>query len=134
MDIDNRINAAIEHARSTGLVKGGDRIIVVTGSVATSGSTNTMQIFTLEGEHSKLRIMGSSHEIATANTHEGLLNLVDPSMEQQQQHQQKDEEEIDALEEIRLIQGACSRLPRFSVMLSSGKSGFGGINDIRVPL
>ncbi|KAL5965549.1 Pyruvate kinase PKLR [Taenia solium] len=133
VDIDNRINAAIEHARSTGLVKGGDRIIVVTGSVATSGSTNTMQIFTLEEEHSKLRIVGSANEVAAATAHRGLLNLADSSMGQQQ-HQQKDEEVIDELEEIRLIQCARSRRPRFSVMLSSNKGGFGGINDIRVPL
>ncbi|VDM31019.1 unnamed protein product [Hydatigera taeniaeformis] len=130
LDIDNRVNAAIEHARNTGLVKGGDRIIVVTGSVATSGSTNTMQIFTLEEEHSKLRIVGSSNEAAAADTHESPLNLTDSSMEQQQ----KDNDEIDALEEVRLIRGARSRRPRFSVMLSSSKSGFGGINDIRVPL
>ncbi|EUB62143.1 Pyruvate kinase isozymes R/L [Echinococcus granulosus] len=63
-DVDNRINAAIKHTRLTGLVKGGDRIIVVTGSVGTSGSTNTIHIFTLEGEHSKLRIVGSSHELS----------------------------------------------------------------------
>ncbi|EUB62142.1 Pyruvate kinase isozymes R/L [Echinococcus granulosus] len=133
LDIDNRINAAIEHSRITGLVKGGDRIIVVTGSVATSGSTNTMHIFTLEEEHSKLRIVGSSHEVAATGAQEGLLNLADRTTEQQQ-NEQKDEEELDALEEIRLIQGARSRRPRFSVMLSSNKSSFGGINDIRVPL
>ncbi|KAH9283212.1 Pyruvate kinase PKLR [Echinococcus granulosus] len=114
LDIDNRINAAIEHSRITGLVKGGDRIIVVTGSVATSGSTNTMHIFTLEEEHSKLRIVGSSHEVAATGAQEGLLNLADRTTEQQQ-NEQKDEEELDALEEIRLIQGARSRRPRFSV-------------------
>ncbi|CDS42639.1 pyruvate kinase [Echinococcus multilocularis] len=114
LDIDNRINAAIEHSRITGLVKGGDRIIVVTGSVATSGSTNTMHIFTLEEEHSKLRIVGSSHEVAATGAQDGLLNLADRTTEQQQ-NEQKDEEELDALEEIRLIQGARSHRPRFSV-------------------
>lgn len=124
IDIDNRVNAAIEHARNTGLVKSGDRIVVVTGSVATSGSTNTMQIFTLVDEHSKLQIVGSANKNAEAGIQEGLAGL---SMTET-------EEDLDSAEDLRLIQRARSRPSRFSVMLSTSKGGYGGINDIRVPL
>lgn len=122
MDIDNRINGAIEHARITNLVKGGDRIVVVTGSAATTGTTNTMQIFTLEEEHSKLRFVGSSAEVCA------------PDAQSMVQKSDDNEEDIDALEEMRMLHESQNRRPRFSVMLSSKKTGFGGIGDIRLPL
>nr|CDS32447.1 pyruvate kinase [Hymenolepis microstoma] len=65
-DIDNRINAAIGYARGMGLVKTGDRIVVVAGSLATSGSTNTMHIFTLEDEVGKLHFVASPNELVTS--------------------------------------------------------------------
>uniref|UniRef100_A0A5K3EUQ0 Pyruvate kinase n=1 Tax=Mesocestoides corti TaxID=53468 RepID=A0A5K3EUQ0_MESCO len=126
VDIDNRINAAIAHARCTGLVKGGDRIVVVTGSDATSRSTNTMQIFTLEEEHSKLRIIGSSNELTTTEARQRLAEL--------RIAQQGDTFGETGFDQMRQIRYSQSRQPRFSVMLGSGKNVFGGVNDIRVPL
>ncbi|KAL5965548.1 Pyruvate kinase PKLR [Taenia solium] len=120
-DVDNRINAAIEHTRHTGLVKGGDRIIVVTGSVGTSGSTNTIHIFTLEGEHSKLRIVGSSHELSQVGSPWSMENTAVafpfPS----------------AVGASRARQ-AHGTGPRYSVMLSRGNSVYGGVNDMLPPL
>lgn len=120
-DADNRINAAIEHTRHTGLVKGGDRIIVVTGSVGTSGSTNTIHIFTLEGEHSKLRIVGSSHELSQVGSPWSMENTAVafpfPSSVGASRARQ-----------------AFGTGPRYSVMLSRGNSVYGGVNDMLPPL
>ena len=121
-DIDNRINAAINHARHMGLVKGGDRIVVVTGSVGTSGSTNTIHIFTLEEEHSKLRIVGSSNELAQVEspwtTHNGFAFT----------------SVTDGTSRARQARQSFGSSPRYSVMLSRGNSVYGGVNDMRVPL
>ncbi|CDS42637.1 pyruvate kinase [Echinococcus multilocularis] len=120
-DVDNRINAAIEHTRLTGLVKGGDRIIVVTGSVGTSGSTNTIHIFTLEGEHSKLRIVGSSHELSQVGSpwSIGSTSAAFPF--------------TSTVGAIRAQQVSGAGL-RYSVMLSRGNSVYGGVSDMLPPL
>ncbi|VDL19042.1 unnamed protein product [Hymenolepis diminuta] len=131
VDIDNRINAAIEHARNISLVRGGDRIVVVTGSLASTGSTNTMQIFTLDDEHSKLRIVGSSKDTNETIDMQRLANL---SMAARNAGNNENED-LDAVEEIQMMQGARNRRPRFSVMLTSKKAASGaGVGDIRVPL
>ncbi|VDL41616.1 unnamed protein product [Hymenolepis diminuta] len=108
-DIDNRINAGIEYARKTGLVKTGDRIVVVTGSVATSGSTNTIHIFTLEDDRGKLRIVGSPNESAsTDKPGEGPQDNLPPTEP--------------------------SRRHKYSVMLVRSHSAFGSVTDILSPV
>ena len=123
-DIDNRINAAINHARHLGLVKGGDRIVVVTGSVGTSGSTNTIHIFTMEEEHSKLRVVGSSnepeHQVESPWT--ALNTFAFTSGEES------------ATNRAQQARRTFSSAHRYSVMLSRGNSVCGGVNDMRVPL
>lgn len=105
-DIDNRLNAGIEYARHHGLVKGGDRIVVVTGSVATSGSTNTIHIFTLEDEHAKLRIVRSSYELGEEKEATSSFGL---SNERPRKH-------------------------LYSVMLSPAPSSFDGVSDLLSPI
>ncbi|KAM3187479.1 hypothetical protein ACTXT7_002194 [Hymenolepis weldensis] len=108
-DIDNRINAGIEYARKTGLVKAGDRIVVVTGSVATSGSTNTIHIFTLEDDRGKLRIVGSSNESASINKPEEGPQDNLPATESSKRH-------------------------KYSVLLVRSHSSFGSVTDILSPI
>lgn len=43
--MDLRINAAIDVARAGDIVHPHDNVIIVTGSMAGPGNTNTMQIF-----------------------------------------------------------------------------------------
>nr|CDS29347.1 pyruvate kinase [Hymenolepis microstoma] len=131
VDIDNRINAAIEYARNVGLVVGGDRIVVVTGSLASTGSTNTMQIFTLDDEHSKLRVVGSSKD---TNENFDVQRLANLSMGASKVDDNENEE-IDDVEEMHLIRDVRNRRPRFSVMLTSKKTiSAAGVDDILVPL
>ncbi|KAM7537674.1 hypothetical protein Aperf_G00000065782 [Anoplocephala perfoliata] len=107
-DIDNRLNAGIKYARRRGLVKGGDRIVVVTGSVATSGSTNTIHIFTLEDEHAKLRIVDSSYKLSELERATLSFDFSN-DVEMPREH-------------------------RYSVMLSPVSKPFGGIDDMPPPL
>ncbi|VDL53574.1 unnamed protein product, partial [Hymenolepis diminuta] len=44
-DMDMRINAAVTAARRAGIVHPQNNVIIVTGSIAGSGNTNTMQVF-----------------------------------------------------------------------------------------
>ncbi len=44
-DMDLRLNAAVKSVRDQGIVKPQDTVIIVTGSLAGTGSTNTMQVF-----------------------------------------------------------------------------------------
>uniref|UniRef100_A0A5K3F169 Pyruvate kinase n=1 Tax=Mesocestoides corti TaxID=53468 RepID=A0A5K3F169_MESCO len=44
-DVDLRLNAAVKFARSEGIVKPQDTVVIVTGTIAGTGRTNTMQIF-----------------------------------------------------------------------------------------
>lgn len=90
-----------------------------------------MQIFTLDDEHSKLRIVGSSKDINETSDMQRLANL---SMAARNVDDNENED-FDAVEEIQMMQGARNRRPRFSVMLTSKKAGSGaGVGDIRVPL
>ncbi len=63
-DMDARINAAIEYAKTKGLVRGGDTVVIVTGSLAGQGSTNTMQVWKVPGTGgARLRVVGSSADV-----------------------------------------------------------------------
>ncbi|VDO01902.1 unnamed protein product [Rodentolepis nana] len=44
-DMDMRINAAVAAARNFGIVRPLDDVIIITGSIAGAGNTNTMQVF-----------------------------------------------------------------------------------------
>ncbi|VDK36730.1 unnamed protein product [Taenia asiatica] len=62
-DMDLRLNAAIDVARADGIVYPHDNVIIVTGSMAGPGNTNTMQIFQVPSDKCHLKVVSSMQEI-----------------------------------------------------------------------
>ncbi|CAH8521799.1 unnamed protein product [Heterobilharzia americana] len=58
-DMDQRLNAALQFAKTRGFVGDGDQIIVVTGQEAGSGSTNTVRIFEVPSNNCSLFMVRS---------------------------------------------------------------------------
>lgn len=81
----------------------------MTGSVVTSGSTNTIHIFTLEDDRGKLRIVGSSNESASTDKPKEGPQVSLPPTEPSKKH-------------------------KYSVMLVRSHSAFGSVTDILSPV
>uniref|UniRef100_A0A0X3P3T2 Pyruvate kinase n=2 Tax=Schistocephalus solidus TaxID=70667 RepID=A0A0X3P3T2_SCHSO len=62
-DMDLRINTAISSAKERRLVSAGDTVVIVIGSLAGEGSTNTMQIFHVPDDKATLKVVSSRNNL-----------------------------------------------------------------------
>ncbi|VDK37757.1 unnamed protein product [Dibothriocephalus latus] len=65
-DMDLRINTAITSAKERNMISAGDTVIIVVGSLAGEGSTNTMQIFHVPDDQRTLKVVSSKNDLAYA--------------------------------------------------------------------
>lgn len=61
--MDLRLNTALDSARADGIIRPHDNVIIVTGSMAGQGNTNTMQIFQAPGDKCHLKVVSSIQDI-----------------------------------------------------------------------
>ncbi|KAL7065584.1 hypothetical protein AAHC03_04597 [Spirometra sp. Aus1] len=74
-DMDLRINAAVAYAKEQRFISAGDTVIIVTGSLAGVGSTNTMQVFHLPDDITTLKVVSSRNNLIYPDFDAEALNV-----------------------------------------------------------
>nr|VZI22632.1 unnamed protein product [Spirometra erinaceieuropaei] len=81
-DMDMRINAAMGAIKHQKIVEAGDNVVIVTGTGAGKGSTNTMQIFSVPAERKQLKVVSSTQTLRADGKDEAVSAMGEPGLTQ----------------------------------------------------
>ncbi|KAL7065018.1 hypothetical protein AAHC03_05012 [Spirometra sp. Aus1] len=79
-DMDMRINAAMGAIKHQKIVEAGDNVVIVTGTGAGKGSTNTMQIFSVPEERRQLKVVSSTQTLRADGKDEAVSAMGEPGL------------------------------------------------------